>query len=187
MKRLAAKILFPVLLVLLITMPLPASAAGFSLSPAKVEFDVPAQGSAVQKFVIYNFSGELEVSLKDIPLRVEPKTVPVNAGKEGAIIELTFYGDESLDGQDFEGQIRFRGKISSSVNIGYIVKAKVHQIASTQPPSQAQAQQPVAPSEKQSSSVNSWRAPVVIAVVAIVVGLLAAVVIILAIRRRRYC
>lgn len=140
-------------------------AAGFGLSPSKVEFDVPAAGSKTQEFVIYNFNGKLEVSLENIPLRVETQTIQINADGNGEVIELTFYGDELLGNQVFDGKICFLAKVNNSVGTGIKVKAKINQIGSSQmsslsqPESEAKLEQPVKSSEKAvnpAESSDSW-------------------------------
>jgi len=112
----------------------PALAAGFSLSPAEVEFDVPADGSAEVEFLVYDFTGDLVISLEDIPLRVEPQTVHVSASAEGTPVELTFYGDESLGSQVFNGTILFLASSSGNIAFGVGVIATVNHIATGEPP-----------------------------------------------------
>ena len=101
----------------------PAVAAGLSISPPSVEFEVPADGSAKVEFLVYDFTGDLQISLEDIPLRVEPATVPVTAKEEGAKVVLTFYGDESLGSKIYQGKIRFLAMTGGMVAMGIKVKA----------------------------------------------------------------
>ncbi len=112
----------------------PVLAAGFSLSPATVEFDVPADGSSQVEFLVYDFTGDLEISLEDIPLRVEPITVPVTAKEEGTRVVLTFYGDESLGSKIYEGKIRFLAKTGGMVAMGIKVKATVTNLVEGESP-----------------------------------------------------
>ena len=111
----------------------PVLAAGLAISPPSVEFDVPAGGSTEVEFLVYDFTGDLEISLEDIPLRVEPTTVPVTTKEGGTEVVLTFYGDESLDSQVFNGKIRFLAMTGGTVAMGIKVKATVNHIASGQP------------------------------------------------------
>ncbi|GAI57194.1 unnamed protein product, partial [marine sediment metagenome] len=112
----------------------PVLAAGLSISPPTVEFDVPADGSAEVEFLVYDFTGDLQISLEDIPLRVEPTTVPVTAKEGGTRIVLTFYGDESLGSEIYEGKIRFLAMTGGTVAMGIKVRATVNHIATGQPP-----------------------------------------------------
>jgi len=129
---------------------LPVLAAGVGISPPSVEFDVPADGSTEVEFLVYDFNGDLEISLEDIPLTVEPTTVPVTASAEGTKVVLTFYGDESLGSQVFKGKIRFLAVTGTTVAMGIKVRATVNHIASGQPlpeeapPEEAQAPPPPA-------------------------------------------
>ena len=110
----------------------PALAAGLSISPPSVEFDVPADGSAEVEFLVYDFTGDLEISLEDIPLRVEPATVPVTAKEEGTKVVLTLYGDDSLGSKIYKGKIRFLAMTGGTVAMGIKVRATVNHIASGQ-------------------------------------------------------
>lgn len=127
MKKIIA--LLAVIVALLATAT-PVLAAGLTISPPSVEVDVPAGGSTEVEFLVYDFTGDLEISLEDIPLRVEPTTVPVTAKVEGTEVVLTFYGDESLGSQLFTGKIRFLAMTGGTVAMGIKVKATVNHIAS---------------------------------------------------------
>ena len=107
----------------------PALAAGLTISPPSVEFDVSADGSGQVEFLVYDFNGDLEISLENIPLRVEPTTVPVTAKEEGTRVVLTFYGDEFLGAQVFNGKIRFLAMTGGTVAMGIKVKAIINHIA----------------------------------------------------------
>lgn len=122
----------------------PVLAAGLSISPPTVEFDVPANGSAEVEFLVYDFTGDLGISLEDIPLRVEPTTVPVTAKEGGTRVVLTFYGDESLGSEIYEGKIRFLAMTGGSVAFGIKVRATINHIASGQPVAEATDETPVA-------------------------------------------
>ncbi|GAI27207.1 unnamed protein product, partial [marine sediment metagenome] len=101
----------------------PVLAAGFGISPAEVEFEVAADGSTKVQFLVYDFTGDLKISLENIPLRVEPTTVPVTAPAEGTRIVLTFYGDESLGSKIYQGKIRFLAMTGGMVAMGIKVRA----------------------------------------------------------------
>ncbi|MBA7712058.1 hypothetical protein ES703_121027 [subsurface metagenome] len=119
--------------ILMVLCAAPALAAGLTISPPSVEFDVSADGSGQVEFLVYDFNGNLEISLEDIPLRVEPATVTVVAEEEGTRVVLTFYGDESLDSQVFNGKIRFLAMTGGTVAMGIKVRATINHIASGQP------------------------------------------------------
>lgn len=186
--------------ILLVSMSSVVLAAGFGLSPTKTEFNIPANGSSVQKFFIRSsnseiLDGDIEITLVDIPLRVEPEKTHVVLDKEGTTIELTFYGNESLGDQEFNGIIIFRLLISDSVGAALGIKATVHQIGSVQgPSSQLESEQlvklpekevkkeinpnspnPIELSEKSEGEgifPSSWFLPVMIASAALIIALL---------------
>lgn len=112
---------------------IPALAQGMGISPGTVEFDVPADGSATVEFLVHDFSGDLEISLEDIPLRVEPETVHVTASEGGTPVELTFYGDPSLSSQVISGKIRFLALTGGTVATGIKVRATINHIVAGQP------------------------------------------------------
>ncbi len=112
----------------------PALAASFSLSPAEVQFDVPADGSRTLTFLVYDYAGDFDISLEDIPLRVEPQKVSVTASSEGTPVELTFYGDSSLGPQVFQGTIVFLAGSGGNIAFGVKVIATVNQVAADEPP-----------------------------------------------------
>ncbi|MBA7711540.1 hypothetical protein ES703_120506 [subsurface metagenome] len=95
------------------------------ISPSHTELEVPGDGSAVANFKVYYFSGDLKVSLVDIPLSVEPQTIHIERSTEPVDIELTIYGDDSLGTQVFDGYIRFLGMTGGTVAVAVKVKAKV--------------------------------------------------------------
>lgn len=138
MKRIVAAFAVAVM-ALLITVPV--LAAGFSISPASIEFDVPADGSTTVEFLVYDFGGDLEISLENIPLRVEPEKVSVVASEEGTPIELTFYGDESLGSQVFKGKICFLAISGGNIAFGIKVKATVNHAPIAPPPEETPPEQ----------------------------------------------
>ena len=121
----------------------PVLAAGLGISPPSVEFDVPADGSTEVEFLVYDFTGDLQISLENIPLRVEPTIAPVTAKKEGTRVVLTFYGDESLGSKIYQGKIRFLAMTGGSVAMGIKVRATINHIASGQPVPEATEETPV--------------------------------------------
>ncbi len=131
MKRIIALLTAVTLLVLCAA---PVLAAGLGISPPTVEFDVLANGSTEVEFLVYGFTGDLEISLEDIPLKVEPTLVSVAEEEEGTRIVLVFYGDSSLGSQVYEGKIRFLAKTGGTVAMGIKVRATVNHLSPRQPP-----------------------------------------------------
>jgi len=174
----------------------PVLAAGLSISPPTVEFNVPADGSTEVEFFVYDFTGDLQISLEDIPLRVEPTTVPVTAKEEGTRVVLTFYGDESLGSEIYEGKIRFLAMTGGTVAMGIKVRATVNHIATGQPeevasgpeespPEQAPPEQtPTGESEQSSPTPSEGSSFPVLPVAGIAAGTVIIITLIIVIARR---
>lgn len=148
MKRFIGLFTAVILMVLCAT---PALAAGLRISPPSVELDVPADGSSEVEFLVYDFTGDLGISLENIPLRVEPTTVPVTAKEEGTRVVLTFYGDESLGSKIYEGKIRFLAMTGGTVAMGIKVRATVTNLV--------EGQTPVPATPEESQPVTETSAP----------------------------
>lgn len=119
--------------VTLLLLPIPALAASFAIGPPTIELEVPADGSAVATFyVTSDFDGELQVSLENIPLKVEPTAIPITKSDNNREVKLTFYGDESLGQQTFDGKVRFLALTGGNIATGIKVKAKVTNLVEEQ-------------------------------------------------------
>lgn len=134
----------------------PALAAGLSISPPTVEFDVPASGSAQVEFVVYDFTGDLEISLEDIPLRVEPATVSVTGGSK---VVLTLYGDESLGSKIYKGKIRFLAMTGGTVAMGIKVRATVTNLVEGETPVLAAPEESQPPASQEPTEEIQGPAP----------------------------
>jgi len=107
----------------------PVAAQSLQISPSSVEVDVPAGGSSEVEFFVFNFAGDLEISLEDIPLMVTPQTVSVNATGGNSRVVLTLYGDETRGAETYEGYIRFLSRTGGMVAVGIKVRATINHIA----------------------------------------------------------
>lgn len=108
-------------------------ALSLGVSPSQVELEVPADGSATVAVKIHYFSGDVNITLIDIPLRVEPSTIHVDASDEPEEVVLTIYGDNSLGSQVYNGYIRFIAVSGGTATAGVQVIAKVTNIVEGQP------------------------------------------------------
>ncbi len=122
---------------LLVLIPLllaaPVLAASLGISPSETVLEVPANGTAIADFQVYYFSGDLQVSLVDIPLRVEPETIHIEPSDEPTSIQLTIYGNETLGSQVYDGYVRFLGMTGETVAVAVKVKATVNHTVAGQP------------------------------------------------------
>jgi len=94
------------LTVILLCIASPVTALSLGASPTQVEFEVPGDGSTTIDIQIHYFDGDIQVSLVDIPLRIEPSVITVQAAENPVSVPLTIYGDESLGFQTYDGYIR---------------------------------------------------------------------------------
>jgi len=131
MKKLFGLLILPLLL--LATLATPVLAASLGISPSYTELEVSGTENTTANFQVYYFTGDLQISLVDIPLRVEPETIYVEALNEPVDIQLTIYGDESLGSQVYDGYVRFLGSTGGSVAVAVKVKAKVTNVVEGQP------------------------------------------------------
>lgn len=121
-------------IVILLLLASPALAASLGISPSTIQLEVPENGNVTANFRVHYFSGDLKVSLVDIPLEVEPETIYIEPSSGPVAIEVTIYGDESLGHQVYDGYIRFIGMSGGTVAVAVKVKAKVTNVAEGQEP-----------------------------------------------------
>jgi len=156
MKRFVG-ILAAVVIVLLLASP--ALAASLGISPSHVELEVPGDGSTTANFKVYYFSGDLEISLVDIPLTVEPQTLHIEPSSEPVEIQLTIHGDESLGSQIYNGYIRFLGMSGGTVAVAVKVKAEVTNAVEGQPVPEKPSPEETPPQESPPPPASEETAP----------------------------
>ena len=133
-----------VLVTSLLSVAAPALALSLGVSPVQVELEVPGDGSTTTNVKIHYFSGDVEISLVDIPLRIEPSTIHVDASNEPVVVELTVYGNHSLDTQVYDGYIRFIAVSGGAATGGVQVIAQITNIADgIAPPEEPAAEEPI--------------------------------------------
>jgi len=118
-----------VLVVAMLIVASPVLALSLGVSPTHIELEVTGDGSTTTSVDIYYFNGDVDISLVDIPLSVEPSTIHVDASDGPVTVELTIYGNHSLDTQVYDGYIRFIAVSGGAATGGVQVIAKVTNIA----------------------------------------------------------
>ena len=126
-----------ILVVVVLVAATPALALSLGVSPTQVELEVPGNGSATANVKIHYFSGDVKISLVDIPLRVEPSTIHVEASDGPVAIELTIYGDNSLGSKIYDGYIRFIAVSGGAATGGVQVIAEVTNLVEGVTPTKA--------------------------------------------------
>jgi outer membrane biosynthesis protein TonB len=125
-------IIFLAVVVVVLALTSPVLAASLGISPSHVELEVPGDGSTTADLKAYYFSGDIKVSLVDIPLRIEPEIINVDALDEPEDIRVTIYGDDSLGSQVYNGYIKFLGMSGEMIAIAVQVRAQVTNIVEGQ-------------------------------------------------------
>jgi len=164
MKKLIGLLIIPLLLAA------PVLAASLGVSPSHTELEVPGNSSATADFQVYYFDGDLQISLVDIPLRVEPETIHIEPSSEPVDIQITIYGDNSLGSQVYDGYVRFLGSTGGTVAVAVRVKAKITNVVEGQP---IPVQEEESPSESTSTTPSllglAWYIYAIIGIVIIVI------------------
>lgn len=181
--------------VVLLVLASPALAASLGVSPSHVELEVPGDGSVTADFDVHYFSGDVQVSLVDIPLEVEPETLHIEPSDEPVPVQITIYGDNSLGSQVYNGYIRFLGMSGETVAVAVRVKAEITNIVEgqpvpeepsaeeTPPPESPSPQSPELPPEETSTTTELPILP--LAGIAAGTAIIITLIVVLA-RRRRY-
>jgi len=177
-------------MVLMLALASPVLAASLGVSPSHVEIEIPGDGSATADLQVHYFEGEVGISLVDIPLRVEPEVLHVDALDEPVDVQLTIYGDESLGSQVYNGYIKLVGMTGETVAIAVQVRAKINHIVAGQPLPQETSAEGTTPPEAAAAEQFGIRDLPLSTVIIIAGGLvflgLVALAITLAVRRPRY-
>ena len=79
-------------------MSLPRADA-LGIGPPSFEMELQMDGSNKTKFYITSdgLSGELIVGMEDLPFRIEPLRINMSSGDANTPVELTFFGNGTLD------------------------------------------------------------------------------------------
>jgi len=118
-----------IVLTLLLALAGPALAASLGVSPSSVDLEIVGTNSITTTLQAHYYTGEIELSLIDIPLRIEPRFITVEASETPVTVEVTIYGDHCLETQVHEGFIRFTGIAGGTVAMAVQVRAKITNIA----------------------------------------------------------
>jgi hypothetical protein len=104
------------LLVLLVCLiPVGVYAAGFGISPYKVDTQVEVGQSTDVSFTVSGFSGTIEVNSENLPVEIIPKTVEV---LDSSKINLKLSCDKNTTPSLYSGKLVFLAKSGDSVQSG---------------------------------------------------------------------
>jgi len=118
------------ILILLLASPSVALAdGGFAVGPPSISVTVPADGeSTAYVYITSGFDGEIVIGAEDIPFRVEPETISASSIDQNKKVELTFYGDKSIEEGTYPGKLTFLAYSDNNVAYGVKLKADVTQV-----------------------------------------------------------
>ena len=129
-------------------MPLPRVEA-LGIGPPSFELDLQIDGS--NSTMVYLLSdgleGELIIGSENLPFRVEPSKINMSKEDYYRPVELTFYGNETLEPGVYEGKVTFIAYTGGFVTVGIKIRAKINLLDEAQ---EIQEEKPVMSVEKES-------------------------------------
>ena len=115
------------IILLVSIMPLPRADA-LGIGPPSFELDLKIDGS--NSTTVYLLSdgleGELTIGRENLPFRVEPSRINMSKEDNYRPVELTFYGNETLEPGIYEGMVTFTAYTGGFVALGIKIRAKVN-------------------------------------------------------------
>ena len=103
-------------------------ADALGIGPPSFELNLQIDGSNSTTFYVTSdgLEGQLIVGMEDLPFRVDPPRVNITSGDVNVPVELTFYGNETLDPGVYEGKVTFLAMTGGFVAVGIKVRAKIN-------------------------------------------------------------
>jgi len=115
------------------TMPLPQAEA-LGIGPSLIELDLIIKGS--NSTTIYfrsdGVEGELVIGKENLPFRIEPSSVNMSKDDNYRAVELTFYGNETLEPGVYEGKVTFVAQTGGFVAVGIKIRARINLLGEAQ-------------------------------------------------------
>ncbi len=112
---------------LLILIPLPRAEA-LGIGPPSFVIYLHVDGSNSTTFYITSdgLEGQLIVGMENLPFRVDPPRVNMSKDDVNVPVELTFYGNETLEPGVYEGKVTFLAYTGGFVAMGIKIRAKIN-------------------------------------------------------------
>ena len=103
-------------------------AEALGIGPTSFEMDLQIDGSNSTTFYITSdgIIGELIVGKETLPFRIEPSTINMTSDDENMPVEITFYGNRTIEPGVYEGKVTFLAMTGGFVAVGIKVKAKIN-------------------------------------------------------------
>jgi len=114
-------------------MPLPQVEA-LGIGPPSFELDLQMDGSNSTTFYITSdgLEGQLIIGKENLPFRIEPSRINMTGGDVNAPVELTFYGNETLEPGVYEGKVTFLAYTGGFVAVGIKIRIKINLLGEAQ-------------------------------------------------------
>ena len=114
------------------TMPLPQAEA-LGIGPPSFELDLQMDGSNSTTFYITSdgLIGELIVGKENLPFIIEPSTINMTSDDANMPVEITFYGNGTLEPGVYEGKVTFLAMTGGFVAVGIKIRAKINLLGET--------------------------------------------------------
>lgn len=117
-------------IILIVLAPLPQVDA-LGIGPPSFELDLQVDGS--NSTTVYLLSdgleGELIISGDDLPFKIDPPRINMSKEDNYRPVELTFYGNETLEPGVYEGKVTFLAYTGGFVAMGIKIRAKINLLA----------------------------------------------------------
>ena len=116
--------LFFIILIMLVPLP---RAEALGIGPPSFELDLQIDGSNSTTFYITSdgLEGQLIVGMENLPFRVDPPRINMSSDDVSVPVELTFYGNETLEPGVYEGKVTLLAYTGGFVAVGIKIKAKI--------------------------------------------------------------
>ena len=127
------RIPFLFFIILIVLMPSPQVEA-LGIGPPSFELNLQMDGS--NSTTVYLLSdgleGELIIGRENLPFRVEPSKINMSKEDNYRPVELTFYGNETLEPGVYEGMVTFVAQTGGFVALGIKIRAKINLLGEAQ-------------------------------------------------------
>jgi len=104
--------------------------SGLAIGPAIYEFDIEFNGTNTMIYSITSggLSGQLAIDLENLPFRVEPTRINITKDGVDIPVELTFYGNDTLNLGTYKGYVIFLTFTNEFVAYAIKTKATINYI-----------------------------------------------------------
>lgn len=127
------RIPFLFFIILIMLVPLPWAEA-LGIGPPSFEMDLQMDGS--NSTTVYLLSdgleGELIIGRENLSFRVDPSRINMSKEDNYRPVELTFYGNGTLEPGGYEGFVTFVAQTGGFVALGIRIRAKINLLATAQ-------------------------------------------------------